>query len=108
MARLHLSDAELARLREEFIEQFKNGRMEILPVNDRIERLEDQIKELQEALSEAWGLIANAGGGNWDANETDQWIEAAERWRDTRLHRPGVSASTALRWGFAQEPDDDG
>ena len=32
-------------------------------------------------LELAWGLIANAYGGNWDeADET--WRLAAERWRD--------------------------
>lgn len=35
-------------------------------------------KDLPEA---AWGIIANAGEGNWD-NETPEWREAAERWRD--------------------------
>ena len=29
----------------------------------------------------AWGIIANAGGGNWDT-QTDEWRKAAERWRD--------------------------
>ena len=29
----------------------------------------------------AWGLIANAWGGNWDAADPE-WREAAIRWRD--------------------------
>jgi hypothetical protein len=29
----------------------------------------------------AWGIIANAGGGNWDL-ETPEWQEAAAKWRD--------------------------
>lgn len=33
------------------------------------------------ALDLAWGLVANAGGGNWD-RESLEWKEAAERWRD--------------------------
>jgi hypothetical protein len=33
----------------------------------------------------AWGLIANAGGGNWD-NETPEWRKEAQRWRDD-FHR---------------------
>ena len=32
----------------------------------------------------AWGIIANAGGGNWE-NETPEWREAAARWRDAYL-----------------------
>lgn len=30
----------------------------------------------------AWGIIANAHGGDW-SQETDEWRSAAERWRDT-------------------------
>lgn len=30
----------------------------------------------------AWGIIANAWGGNWD-EASPEWREAAERWRDT-------------------------
>ena len=32
-------------------------------------------------LQAAWGIIANAGGGNRD-NETPEWQEAAAQWRD--------------------------
>jgi hypothetical protein len=36
----------------------------------------------QERLCEtAWGLIANAGGGNWNT-ETPEWKTAAGAWRD--------------------------
>ena len=42
---------------------------------------EDEIKRLQESEEAAWGLIANAYGGNWD-QATDEWKKAAERWRD--------------------------
>ena len=38
-----------------------------------------------EALELAWGLIANAYGGDWDSAPTD-WKEAAERWRDEQWH----------------------
>ena len=37
--------------------------------------------EQNELLDLAWGLIANAGGGDWD-NESDECKQAAERWRD--------------------------
>lgn len=29
----------------------------------------------------AWGVIANAGGGDW-TRESPEWREAAARWRD--------------------------
>lgn len=32
-------------------------------------------------LEIAWGIIANAGGGDWN-KETPEWRGAAERWRD--------------------------
>lgn len=32
-------------------------------------------------LELAWGVIANAGGGNWELETTD-WNEAAVRWRE--------------------------
>lgn len=32
-------------------------------------------------LESAWGIIANSYGGDWD-KASDEWIKAAERWRD--------------------------
>ena len=37
--------------------------------------------DITDTLELAWGLIANAYGGDWD-KATDEWREAAERWRD--------------------------
>ncbi len=34
-----------------------------------------------EMLEEAWGIIANAGGGAWETQD-DEWQWAAEKWRD--------------------------
>ncbi len=34
-----------------------------------------------ELLEMAWVIIANAGGGNWET-QSDEWVTAAERWRD--------------------------
>ena len=36
---------------------------------------------LYDLLEVAWGLIANAGGGDW-TKETPEWQDAAARWRD--------------------------
>lgn len=36
------------------------------------------------ALEIAWGIIANAGGGDW-TKETPKWQEAAAKWRDEQL-----------------------
>lgn len=32
-------------------------------------------------LEAAWVIIANAGGGNWEL-ESQEWRDAASRWRD--------------------------
>jgi hypothetical protein len=36
-------------------------------------------------IESAWGIIANAGGGDW-SKESIEWQEAAAAWRD-RFHR---------------------
>jgi len=41
--------------------------------------------EAEHLLEMAWGIIANAGQGDW-TREGWQWKEAAERWRD-QYHR---------------------
>ena len=33
-------------------------------------------------LEAAWGIIANAYGGDWDNAQNKDWKPAAERWRD--------------------------
>lgn len=35
-----------------------------------------------ELLEAAWGIIANAYGGDWDQAENPNWKPAAKRWRD--------------------------
>jgi hypothetical protein len=42
-----------------------------------------EIERLRESEELAWGLIANAYGGDWDlASEASGWKAAAIRWRD--------------------------
>ena len=42
-----------------------------------------EIKRLRNSEEMAWGIIANAYGGDWDlASEASGWKAAAERWRD--------------------------
>jgi len=42
-----------------------------------------EIVRLQDSEHAAWGIIANAYGGNWDlASKASGWKAAAERWRD--------------------------
>ncbi len=46
-----------------------------------IERLEAEIDTLMDSMEVAWGVIANAHGGNWSLASRD-WLEAAECYRD--------------------------
>ena len=46
--------------------------------------LVSETEPLADELESAWGIIANAGGGDW-TKETPEWQEAAAKWRD-RYH----------------------
>jgi hypothetical protein len=37
-----------------------------------------------DAIEDAWGIIANAYGGDW-SKAPSEWREAAERWRDQHV-----------------------
>lgn len=57
----------------------------LLGVPDEFRLLNDRLaRPLEDELEAAWGLIANAGGGDWQ-KESLEWREAAIRWRD-RYH----------------------
>lgn len=49
------------------------------------ETMEDTENKNEDGIEMAWGLIANAHGGNWDL-ATEEWRKAAERWRDIYWH----------------------
>lgn len=55
-----------------------------------------------ELLEAAWGIIANAYGGDWDKAQHPTWKQAAERWRDSyhevvaSLEIPSDAAETPL------------
>jgi hypothetical protein len=51
-----------------------------------------------EALEIAWGIIANAYGGNWDL-ATEEWREAAIRWRDEHWHPRLPAADPSIEPG---------
>lgn len=46
-----------------------------------MQTLKDEVRHLNVGIERAWGIIANAGGGEWKT-QTDEWQSAAERWRD--------------------------
>lgn len=47
--------------------------------------MRDRIAKLEDCIETAWGIIANAGGGDWNT-QTPKWKEAAESWRDNKFH----------------------
>ena len=58
----------------------------------------DEIERLRESEELAWGLIANAYGGDWDlASEASGWKAAAIRWRDAyHATLPSSSSSSEV------------
>jgi len=47
----------------------------------KLEAARQEREKLADLLEFGWGVIANAGGGNWTL-ETPEWQEAAARWRE--------------------------
>jgi len=41
----------------------------------------ETVDSMLNELEAAWGIIANAGGGDWN-NESAEWRDAASKWRD--------------------------
>lgn len=41
---------------------------------------------MSNAVEEAWGIIANAGDGDW-TTQTEEWQGAAEKWRDSYISK---------------------
>lgn len=54
-----------------------------------------QATAASEACEIAWGIIANAGGGDWTL-ESEEWQKAAARWRDEHWHP--LLRDTSSRW----------
>lgn len=74
-----LADERIARRKAELmVAQMMVHAAEIVRERDALAadnaRLRDQCES-------AWGLIANAGGGDW-ATQSAEWVQAARRWRD--------------------------
>ena len=43
-----------------------------------------EMKEIADAAEMLWAVLANVSGGDWD-KQSDDWVTAAERWRDNYL-----------------------
>lgn len=50
-------------------------------LREEIAKHDEPLRQAADLCELAWGVIANAYGGNWD-NASEDWRGAAERWRD--------------------------
>ena len=50
-----------------------------------ISRLEDRIKRLENCIENAWGIIANVSGGDWD-EQHPEWKQTTLDWRNNSFH----------------------
>lgn len=48
-------------------------------------------KAWADVVEDAWGIIANVSGGNWNL-QSAEWMAAAKRWRDAHVGGPPKSA----------------
>ena len=75
-------------------------------MNDKAEKRHEDMDAAERRLNAmeiAWGLIANAYGGDW-YNAPDDWRKAAERWRDEYWH-PELAIATEGASDAAEKPD---
>lgn len=74
------------------------------PGSEVVRELIDEVERLRQDMEIAWGIIANAYGGDWDKVQPG-WKKAAERWRDEAWHRIAsevhVSREDQVRQGIA-------
>lgn len=77
----HYADALLAELDRTTVKQ----PLTVQPDDDDAK----EITVLMQGMELAWGVIANAHGGDWNRANVE-WLEAAKKWRDEEWH-PALS-----------------
>jgi hypothetical protein len=60
-------------------------------------RLRAEVARLMDGMEAAWGVIANAGRGDWTL-EHPEWQKAAARWRDEHWHPALKRTSGTAEW----------
>lgn len=81
---------------------------EMEDLRKELEAAQAQVAVLMDGMEMAWGVIANAGRGDWTLEHPD-WREAAANWRDKHWHPAvrslaGVTAAHDARiWNQALE-----
>lgn len=82
---LEAAQAELEgvkRIAQEQHRQLGSGLSVVEELASELERMKEQVRWSNDHLETAWGVIANAQGGDWDRDGIPGWKQAAERWRD--------------------------
>ena len=89
-------EAEIERLRQAFglaTTTVPDMEIDVADPVGMMQRVAFKVDRMEKLAEMAWGLIANAYGGNWDlASEASGWKVAAERWRDA-YHKTLPSAA---------------
>ena len=68
---------------------------------EAIRQVRAAIAGLVEHIDLAWGVIANAGDGDW-SKESPEWRGAAERWRDRYIAGLGIEAASTSEQRLVQ------
>ena len=109
MRECHALEAERRNEVEAKFDELRAASEEVAAKCARAERERDDAAGLATsrlaAMGSAWGLIANAHGGNW-IEASDEWRAAAERWRDEEW-RVAVKP-LATRGNVATTPEGNG
>jgi len=72
---------ETQQERDRYFQAHSDLYVRLMAAQEENAKLRDEVGRLRDRLEMAWGIIANAGGGNWTL-ETKEWQRAAARWRD--------------------------
>lgn len=72
----------------------KHVQAEAVPKTPGDEWRVSRAAKAMDAIEAAWGIIANAGGGNWE-NESPEWSNSAAQWRDKYM--PDLSTTKAVQ-----------
>jgi ABC-type transporter Mla subunit MlaD len=89
-------DAAIAEATKELADELKSTTTQL--ATERHNAAAAQ-KSLVDALEWAWTIIANAGGGDW-TKESQDWQDAAAKWRDEAWH-PTLDKLAKVKGGGA-------
>jgi hypothetical protein len=65
----------------EILRRFKGAQSDLTDLRALLDKVRAEVRKTDDAIDEAWGIIANAYDGDW-SKAPMMWKSAAERWRD--------------------------